>query len=218
MMGPSPHAPSRLEISVPIDAHIVTDGPTTVVPDENLRDDELDSGSTVSENAAHERASRSSLQRILAFGLLPGLALIIAIGAGYLKWQDNSAQLEAAASRQGVQAAVESTIALLSYKPDTVDTDLTAARDRLTGTFRDDYTKLINEVVIPGSKQKHISAVATVPAAGPVSASENQATVLVFVNQTVAVGNDPPTNTASSIRITLDKVHDRWLISQFDPV
>ena len=42
--------------------------------------------------------------------------------------------------------------------------------------------------------------------------------MLVFVNQTVIVGQDAPTDTASSVRVTLDKVGDSWLISKFDPV
>jgi Mce-associated membrane protein len=42
--------------------------------------------------------------------------------------------------------------------------------------------------------------------------------VLLFVDQTVTVGQGAPTNTASSVRVTLDKVDGRWLISQFDPV
>jgi len=57
-----------------------------------------------------------------------------------------------------------------------------------------------------------------VPAAASVSAESNHAVVLVFVNQTVVVGGDPPTDTASSVRVTLDKVGDKWLISAFDPV
>jgi Mce-associated membrane protein len=72
--------------------------------------------------------------------------------------------------------------------------------------------------VIPGAKQKQISAVATVPAMASVSADPRHAVVLVFVNQTVVVGQDAPTDTASSVRVTLDKVGDRWLISKFDPV
>ena len=39
----------------------------------------------------------------------------------------------------------------------------------------------------------------------------------MFVNQTVTVGTGVPTDTASSVRITLDKVGDRWLISEFEP-
>jgi Mce-associated membrane protein len=32
------------------------------------------------------------------------------------------------------------------------------------------------------------------------------------------VGQDAPTNSASSVRVTLDKIDGRWLISGFDPV
>jgi Mce-associated membrane protein len=73
-------------------------------------------------------------------------------------------------------------------------------------------------VVAPGAKQQHITAVATVPAAASVSATESHAEVLVFVDQTTTIGNDSPTQTTSSVRVTLDKVGGRWLISQFDPV
>jgi Mce-associated membrane protein len=41
---------------------------------------------------------------------------------------------------------------------------------------------------------------------------------LVFVNQTVVVDKDPPSASASSVRVTMDKVGQRWLISGFDPV
>ena len=146
------------------------------------------------------------------------MALILALGAGYLKWQDGSARLAQTAATQSVQAAKDSTIAILSYQPDTVDRDLTAAADRLTGDFRDEYRQLITSVVAPGAKQMHISAVATVPAASLASATANHAVVLVFVNQTTTIGNDPPTNTTSSVRVTLEKIEDRWLISQFEPV
>ena len=122
------------------------------------------------------------------------------------------------AGTESVQAARDSTIALLSYKPESVDKDLTAARDRLTGSFLDAYTQLVNTVVIPGAKEKKISAVAQVPAAASVSAKPDHAVVLAFVDQTVVVGNDAPTRTASSVRITLEKVDGRWLISGFEPV
>jgi Mce-associated membrane protein len=169
-------------------------------------------------DAKARRIIRFSWKHVLAHGMLPGLALILAVGAGYLKWQDTSARLARTAATQSVQVAIDSSIAMLSYKPDTADKDLNAARDRLTGQFKDDYTGLINEVVIPGAKQKQITARATVPAAAVVSATDNHAIVLVFVDQTINFGDDPPTDAASSVRVTLDKVHNRWLISQFDPV
>ena len=155
---------------------------------------------------------------VVAYGLLPAVAFTLAGGAGYLKWQYDSARAAAAAQSQSVAAATESTIAVLSYQPDTVDKQLTAARDRLTGTFRDSYSALIHDVVIPGAQQKHISAVATVPAAASVSATANHAVVLVFVDQSLIVGADAPTSTASSVKVTLDKIGEQWLISDFTPV
>lgn len=156
--------------------------------------------------------------RLVAFALLPALALVLALGAGYLKWRDNTVRDSEIAARTSVQAARDTTIALLSYTPDKVDQQLGDARNLLTGDFRDSYTSLTNDVVIPGAKEKQISAVASVPAAASVSATSSEAVVLVFVNQTVIVGGSAPTDTASSVRVTLEKVGDRWLISEFDPV
>jgi Mce-associated membrane protein len=156
--------------------------------------------------------------RVFAFGVIPAVALLLALGAGYLKWQDNSVRNADTAAAESVQVAKDSTIAMLSYKPDTVEQQLNDARNRLTGEFQESYTGLINDVVIPGAKEKQITAVASVPAAASVSAEPNKSVVLVFVNQTVAVGQDPPTDSTSSVRVTLEKVDGRWLISEFDPV
>jgi Mce-associated membrane protein len=164
-----------------------------------------------------EPSSRHSWTRLLIAGL-PVLAFILALGVGYLKWLDGTARESRAAADASVRAASESTIAILSYKPETVDRDLKAAADRLTAGFRQQYTQLVNDVVAPGAKQQHITALATVPAAASVSATGKHAVVLVFVDQTTTVGNDAPTQTTSSVRVSLEKVDGRWLISQFDPV
>ncbi|BBZ15585.1 hypothetical protein [Mycobacterium branderi] len=155
---------------------------------------------------------------VSAFGVLPILALLLGAGAAFVKWQDSWARLSETASIESVTAAKESTVALLSYQPDSVEKDLGAARDRLTGSFKDSYTQLTHDIVIPGAKKDHIAAVATVPAAASVSATPRHAVVLLFVDQRVTVGTDAPTDSASSVRVTLDKSGDRWFISGFDPV
>ncbi|BCO36325.1 hypothetical protein [Mycobacterium heckeshornense] len=187
--------------------------------------DAADTTSDESEDEKHAEAlepaeakRRINWSRSLAYAVLPGLALLLTVAAGYLKWQNSSMGSSAAARTESVAAAKESAIALLSYRPDTVEKDLGTARDRLTGTFRDSYNQLIHDVVIPGAKQKHISTVATVPAAASVSATSNHAVVLIFVNQTTVVGTDSPTDSISSVRVTLDKINQHWLISEFDPV
>lgn len=214
------------DATVPVDTDAVTEDSTAEKADidagETVEDadaaettDDADSEST---DAAKSGKRRIDWTRVLVYGLLPGLALLLAMSAAYLKWQDSSIRGSERARIESVQAATDSTIALLSYRPDTAEHDLGAARDRMTGTFRDSFTKLTHDVVIPGAKQKQVSAAATVPAAASVSANGGHAVVLVFVNQTVIVGNEAPTNTASSVRVTLDKVGGRWLISGFDPV
>ena len=156
--------------------------------------------------------------RLVATRVLPALALLLAVGAGVLKYLDYSQQAAQRAATESVDAARQATEAILSYRADTVDKDLNAARDRLTGTFLDSYTTLINQTVIPGAKQKKVSTDAKVPAAASVSATANHAVVLAFVNQTVTIGTGSPTMTPSSVRVTLDKVDGRWLVSAFDPV
>lgn len=188
----------------------------TDVCDEAQAADEADRPETTEALAGPMR--RFSWKRTFAYAALPAAALVLALVAAVLKWQVGSAAGSQAAGAQSTQAAKERTIAMLSYHPDTVDKDLSAAANGMTGKFRDDYTQLIKDVVIPGAKQKKISSVATVPAAASVSATPNHAVVMLFVNQTTVIGADTPTDTASSVRVTLDKVHERWLVSHFDPI
>ena len=165
-----------------------------------------------------EGRSRVDWARVAAYGLLPALALILAMAAGFLKYVDNSTRETATARLESVRAATAGTISLLSYTPDQVEQQLNDARSLLTGEFLDSYTSLINQVVIPGAKQQQISATATVPKAGSVSADADEAVVLVFVNQSVSIGVDAPTSTASSVQVKLVKTGDKWLISEFTPI
>ena len=180
--------------------------------------DEADAEDEAQEGKPAKAKLRISWPRVLAYGLLPGLALVLAAAGGFLKWQDSSARAAQLARIESVAAAKDSTIALLSYKSDTVEKDLEAAKNRMTGAFKESYSQLINDVVIPGAKRGHISTTASVPAAASVSATPNHAVTLLFVNQTAVVDKDPPTDSVSSVRVTLDKVAGRWLISGFDPV
>jgi len=126
------------------------------------------------------RKHGTAWSRVLVYGILPGLALVLALAAGYLKWQDSSARDAQLARMQSVAAAKDTTVTLLSYRPDTVEKDLGAASDRLTGDFRNAYTSLTHDVVIPGSNQKPNLGDRQCWCCGFGSATENHATVLVF--------------------------------------
>jgi Mce-associated membrane protein len=176
----------------------------------------IDADEAPDEGAPEKR--RIAWSRVLAQGALPAIALLLALGAGYFKWVTGSADDLARARAESVRVAGEDAVVLLSYKADSVEKDLAAARERLTGEFKDAYTELTRQVVIPGAKEKHISSVAKVNAVASVSASAGHAVVLAFVDQTVTIGSGAPTDTQPVVRVTLDKVDGRWLVSRFDPV
>jgi len=150
---------------------------------------------------------------------VPLLLLIATFASGWLLWDGATRRGAGQAGAQALQVARESIPAILSYQSGTAEEDLTsAAQDRLTGEFLADYSQLIATVVVPEAKQKGISALATVPAAAVVSADTRRAVVLAYVDQSITVGNQTPTETNSSVRVTMDNVDGRWLISGFEPI
>jgi Mce-associated membrane protein len=180
-------------------------------------EDEIDEPDANVSDVSTPPRTRNTIARAVSFGVIPFVGLVLALGAAYLKYEDSTIRAGERAGVESVQAAKESTIAMLSYTPDTAQAALPAARDRLTGTFRDSYTSLINDIVIPGAKQQNVSATATVTATASVSASAKHAVALVFVDQAVVTGNNPPSSTTSVVQITLDKIGNRWLVSDFEP-
>ena len=154
--------------------------------------------------------------RVLVYGLLPGLVLLLAMAAGLLKWKDSSIRNIDLARSQSVSAARDSAVAVLSFRSDTVDRDVAAARERLTGGFLDTYTQRTQQELIPNARERHVVATASAPLAASESVTQNHGVVLLFVAQTVRIGDASPVDIGSSVRVTLDKIGDRWLISDFD--
>jgi len=138
---------------------------------------------------------------------LPGLALLSASAAGLLKWQDAGLRDAAVARTESVRATRRHSRAAVL-----------PARHRAEGPRSREWATDRYVPERPGSTAEADFRRGHRRAARVDSATPNHAVVLLFANQTVIVGQSAPTNTASSVRLTLDKVDGRWLISQFDPV
>jgi Mce-associated membrane protein len=152
---------------------------------------------------------------------LAAAAVALGAGTGVLQWQAHIHSEQDTARVESLQAARETTAAILSYTPDTVDSDLAARTGRLTGGFLDEYTTLMNTTVIPNAKKGNVTTVAEVPGAASVSVTGSRAVALVFVDQSVtgaAAGQTGPVLSSFSVRVTLDKIGDRWLVSEFRSV
>ncbi|RDH74265.1 hypothetical protein DVS77_32655 [Mycolicibacterium moriokaense] len=213
------NSPAKVEPDGADAAEAADQAPSTAKASNSAAMCEADAASECQDphDVAPTRDRRGSFERTLAYWLLPWFLLLLALAAAYLKYQHGTADEVDRARVESVQVATEATVAMLSYTPETAAEKLKAVRDRLTGPFRDSYTSLTDDVVIPGAQQKRISATAKVSAAASVSAGKNRAIVLVFVDQTTTVGNDAPTDTDSVVQVSLDKVGSRWLISGFEP-
>lgn len=177
--------------------------------------DEAEADETAEEPAEPEPSRARS--RVGLPVVLGALALVLALTCGVLRWLTVSEDQSATARDEAVQAAKEITAQMLSYETETVDQQLSAARDRMTGDFLGTYTAMINEV-IPAAHAQQIAAVAEVLRAGTVSVKPGSVEMVLFVNQSVQVGNHMPQKTPSVARATLVKEGDRWLMSEYEPV
>lgn len=128
-------------------------------------------------------------------------------------------QTNEAATQTAVNAARDGTVALLSYKPDTLNQDFAAARSHLTGGFLNYYDQFTKQVVTPAAKQKAVTTTAQVVGAAASEMHPGSAVVLVFVNQVTTSKERPdPAMASSSVLVSMTKVHGAWLITKFDPI
>ena len=128
-------------------------------------------------------------------------------------------QTDTAAAQTAINAARDGTVALLSYKPDTLNQDFAAAKSHLTGDFLNYYDQFTKEIVTPAAKEKALTTTAQVVGAAATELQPNSAVVLLFVNQATTSKEQPdPAMASSSVLVSLTKVHGTWLITKFQPV
>lgn len=124
-----------------------------------------------------------------------------------------------AAAMAVIAAASDGSAALLSYTPDQLESDLSAAKSHLTGEFLTYYSKFVDEVVEPAARERAIHTTASVARAAVAELHPDSARVLVFLNQTTTTKTAPdPVQVASIVNVSLSKVDAAWLISAFDPI
>ena len=165
---------------------------------------------------------RRRLDAIPVIPLALVLGLLAAAGlAGWLyfaKYRPDT-QVDAAVEHSAVDAARDGTMALLSYKPDTLSQDFEAAKSHLSGDFRNYYDQFTKDVITPAAQSKGVTTTAQVVGAAATELHPNSAVVLVFVNQATTSKERPdPSMASSSVLVSLTKQNGAWLITKFDPV
>ncbi|MDJ0441099.1 hypothetical protein [Rhodococcus qingshengii] len=188
----------------------------------NLKFHKRNTGYTVGTAITLGTAQEATHRRGLKAGIAISMALVVAL-AGLAVSQYYSLyrpdQETVAAESDVSRIASDATVALLSYSPDSAEETLSSASTLLTGDFLDYYSKYTKDVVVPTAKEKQVNTSAEAAGSAVVSAGEDNATVLVFINQSTTTSDNPqPAKLASTVRVQLTKVDGSWLISQFEPV
>jgi Mce-associated membrane protein len=178
-------------------------------------------------DTAHDSDTISAThpRRLGAVPVIP-LALVLSLlGAGglagwvYFSQYRPDTQTDAAVEQSAVNAARAGTIALLSYKPDTLNQDFEAAKSHLSGDFRNYYDQFTKQVITPAAQSKGVTTTAQVVGAAATELHRNSAVVLIFVNQVTTSKERPdPSMASSSVLVSVAKQQGDWLITKFDPV
>ena len=148
--------------------------------------------------------------------LVAGLVVVILlVTAGLLTVRARGADRVEQARTEATAAAEATVVDLLSYDYRHLDRDFARARAGLTGGFVDDYAKTTRTVVRPTATEVKAVVKADVAASSVVRAGQNRVVVLLFVNQTTTSTRlDAPKVDLNRVRLTMDRVDGRWLVSK----
>jgi Mce-associated membrane protein len=190
---------------------------TADATDETQQDDDTtapDSTSTSGDEVARRRIK-----------VVPVVLVLLLLASGalaawlYFALYRPDEQTDAAVAQGAINAARDGTVALLSYKPDTLDKDFAAAKSHLSGDFLNYYDQFTKQIVTPAAKEKDLTTTAQVVGAAASELHPNSAVVLLFVNQATTSKDRPdPAMASSSVLVSLTKVHGNWLITKFQPI
>jgi Mce-associated membrane protein len=184
---------------------------------------EIDKATDAEQPAQSETPTRGRIT--LRLKVVPVVLTVLLLASGalaawlYYKQYRPDEQTDHAAAQAAVNAAKDGTVALLSYKPETLDQDFAAAKSHLTGDFLNYYDDFTRQIVTPAAKQKAVTTAAQVVQAAATEIHPKSAVVLVFVNQSTTSKDRPdPSMAASSVLVSMTKVDGKWLITKFEPV
>jgi Mce-associated membrane protein len=168
------------------------------------------------------RRRRRVRNRWLPFQMVSGLTLVVlalivvlmaAVAGGLGIWQRYDAN-SASARTAAVAAAAVQAQTLFSYDYRHLDRDIAASRKVITGKLATDFVQTSTKVVAPQATANKAVVQATVSGSSVVSAAPEKVTVLLFVNQAVQNKNIKGTRLDQyRVRITMQKVSGKWLIS-----
>jgi hypothetical protein len=151
-------------------------------------------------------------------------ALLGAIGAYYFAGKatdaslayptNNDALIDKAATAQVISDVTKAIQAVYSYDSSQLDADENRALSFITGSYVDQFKQNFAQVRQLGPQAK-LSLQSTVAAIGVQTLSDDNATLLVMLNQVGRRGNNPQPLTANiRLSVTAEKLDGQWKVSE----
>ncbi|WP_280200775.1 hypothetical protein [Nocardia cyriacigeorgica] len=158
-------------------------------------------------------ASRSAtLLASLLAGTLVAAAVVTAFGA-------SKAQRTDRAGDEARDFATETVSQILSYDHRNVEQHFASVLDSLGGEFRPQFEEVSRQVIVPSAQQRQVVTNAEVVGSSVIDARPDQAELLLFVNQSTTSAEQPNTKLdGSRVRVTVERIDGRWLITELKPI
>ncbi len=202
------------------------DGETDGAENESADNDDAESEGTDNQKAVSEddeptgleptKPARRPWRRYAKVGLVAAVYLGAFGLAGFLGWKLWERHTLDEAGQDAQQTAINYAQVLTSIDSNNLDQNFDEVLNGATGDFKDMYTKesmKLRQLLIDNKATAH----GVVVDSAIQSESKDQVVVLLLVDQTVTNAAVPDARIDSSrMKITMDKVHDRWLASKVE--
>jgi Mce-associated membrane protein len=162
-------------------------------------------------------AGRSGGPMVAILSVLVAALLLAGGWLGYLV-ADNRGQEPVEASRaEALKAGRDAARLVFSYDYRRLDKDFAAASAVTFGKFKTDYESTTKKLVGDVAPRYKAVLLAEVSEAGVITASSNQVQLLVFLDvQSTSTLAATPKVTPRRLKMTMQRVDDRWLVSAVD--
>lgn len=221
-----PEVPDEAIEAEDVDEDVLDDEHGAEIPDEAGEPDDAEDAAEDDEDFEFEdddddedteevAPDLTRVRQVLA--ILAVVALILSGAVFYLLVQVKHAQAADEAGDVAVSMAGSDAEHILSYDYRTLDTNFQQALALTTGGFRTQYQQTTGQLVRPQAMKQKVIVQASTRDAGLISASDDNAVVLVFVDRiTTKAGQQKPTFNQDRVRMTMTKVNGKWLVSKLD--
>jgi Mce-associated membrane protein len=185
------------------------DARVPVAPDTARADAETAAGTNSGSAAEPGRAARG-------VRLLAGLLVVLLGTAAVLGWQVREQRAVERARGEALQVARSTAVVVLSYDHRRLAEDVAEAEELSTGEFLEQY-RAATSGLVDQAEAGQVVVTASVQAASVQDAEADRVEVLLFVDQTTRrQGLEEPRTDQNRVRLTLERVDGRWLLSALD--